>query len=96
MPVGQGLSKSTNNHQVEETFLECLDLLTDRGTPLSETPNSPFYAPKAMKRLEATKKISMRDLARAMERLFAAGKIRNEQVGKPSDQRRVIVRVESE
>ena len=49
-----------------------------------------------MKRLEVTKKISMRDLTRAMERLFSAGQIRNEHVGKPSDQRRAIVRVESE
>jgi RecA-family ATPase len=94
VPSGQGFSKSSGQNQADEIFLECLDLLTERGTLLSEATNSPFYAPKAMKRLEATKKISMRDLAKAMERLFSAGKIRNEATwDKGRNQRRVIVRV---
>ena len=97
VPIGQGFSKSSRENRADEIFLECLDLLTERGTALSEAPNSPFYAPKAMKRLPETKGISMRDLAKAMERLFSAGEIRNEAMwGKGGNQRRVIVRVNGE
>ncbi len=96
VPLGQGLSKSTRENQAEETFLECLDLLTTRGTAVSEAATSSSYAPKKMTRMKESGKFGKRDLERAMERLFSAGAITNEQIGIPSKQRNVIVRAESE
>ena len=56
VPIGQGLSKSTWDHQAEEVFLECLDLLASRGTPVSEAPTSTNYAPKKMARMKESGK----------------------------------------
>ena len=96
VPVEQGLSRSTKDHQAEETFLECLNLLTARKTDVSEALTSSSYAPKKMALMKESGKCSKRDLERAMERLFSASVITNEQIGIPSKRRHIIVRVERE
>ncbi len=96
VPLGLGLSKSTRENQAEAIFLQCLDLLTERKVLVSETETSANYAPKKMARLPESGRCSKRDLERAMERLYSAGKITNKQVGPPSKHRLIIARVEIE
>lgn len=94
VPIGTH-AKSAQANKAEEVFLACLDKLANRNTRISESPSSPAYAPKAMKRLEEAKNVSKRDLERAMDALFSSGTIINRTLGPPSRRRHVIARAES-
>lgn len=64
--------------EAEEAFLSCLEAVTETGRYASATPNSPCYGPKIFLKLDARRGFNKRQLERAMESLFAAGRIRVE------------------
>lgn len=66
--------------EAEEAFLACLEAVNETGRYASATPNSPCYAPKIFLKLDARRGFNRRQLERAMESLFAAGRIRVEAI----------------
>jgi hypothetical protein len=73
-----------------------LDAATLHGRNVSDSKHAGNYAPKTFAASPDAERDSQRDLVAAMERLFAASKIRMEVYGRPSDQRRRIVCVVNE
>ena len=67
-------------------------LETTALTALTARPHSGIYAPVIIMRTPHGKGFKRNELAGAMERLFAAGEIRSEDYGRPSDTRRRIVK----
>jgi hypothetical protein len=63
---------------------------------ISDSKHAGNYAPKTFAASPNADRYSKKDFAGAMERLFDAGEIRMEVYGRPSDQRRHIVRVVNE
>ena len=77
-------------------FLDLLDAAIKRGRNISDSKHAGNYAPKTFAASPNADRYSQKELAAAIERLFGAGEIRMEGYGRPSDQRRRIVRVVSE
>ena len=77
----------------EDVFLDLVREFEDQGRPLSVSTNASNYAPRAFAKLQAGKRNGYRaaDLRRAMETLFAEGKIENVPYGRKGDERRKIV-----
>lgn len=80
----------------EAVFLDLLDAATQSGRNLSDSKHAGNYAPKVLAASPNAERYSQKDLAAAMERLFAAGQIRMDPYGRPGDQRRRLARVLSE
>ena len=70
--------------------------MTRAGRPLSDSSHAGNYAPKLIMRSLRGKGFKRNELAGAMERLFADGKIESEKYGRASDERRHIVRAKPE
>jgi hypothetical protein len=71
--------------KADEIFIELLQRFTTENRHVSDKASS-IYAPTLFAREDAARKaaITKDDLAKAMRRLFAAGRIWNEPYGKPS------------
>lgn len=78
--VGQptGIIDSILKRSCEATFLRLLDKITAEGRRVTDSPNSPNFAPNIFGRRPPSERdrFSQGDFRRAMETLFAAGKIR--------------------
>jgi RecA-family ATPase len=97
-PASGGMVASLERNRVDNIFLACLDAVRAQGRWVSAAATSPDYAPKIFVRMPQARGYSKPDLARAMEALFASGRIKTAEVGKLSNRlpRMGIVRAEKE
>jgi RecA-family ATPase len=93
-PAPVGFAASAKQAKADRVFLLLFDKITAQGRPLSETKQSPRYAPKLMARDADHEGLTMRDFAAAMQRAFDKNVIRVEPYGKPSDGKFAIARVD--
>jgi RecA-family ATPase len=96
LPVGgvSGLEKIAAEQNADNLFLELLDAFMGQGRNVSHLKSAHNYAPTAFARdpkAKAMPKVT-KALADAMERLFAAKKIRAENYGRPSRPNYRIIR----
>jgi hypothetical protein len=91
-----GISGSIERRAAEHVFLNLLDAATRQGRNVSDSKHAGNYAPKAFVASPNAERYTKKDLASAMERLFAADEIRMELYGRKADERRRIVRVVKE
>lgn len=70
-----GIFRTIENGKIEKVFLEGVDKAADQGRTLSEHKTASNYAPKAISKMPHAKGYSSRALERAMEQLFADGRI---------------------
>lgn len=75
----------------ESVFLDLLAQFTAVGRHVSESRQATNYAAKAFANHPNSDGYTKSDFQKAMERLFAAGKIRVEEYGRSGDHRRRIV-----
>jgi RecA-family ATPase len=87
-----GIIGSIERRAADRVFLDLLDAATRQCRNVSDSKHAGNYAPKTFAASPNAERYSQKDLAAAMERLFAAGVIRMAVYGRPSDQRRRIVR----
>lgn len=73
---------------VDEVFLSLLAQSDSEGRHVSATPNAMNFAPKAFSKNANRQGFTKREFEQAMERLFAAGRIINEEYGRPNDRGR--------
>lgn len=64
------------SEQAQVVFLKCLRECQTQGKNLSHSKNSGSYAPKTFSRMGTASGFRVADLAKAMDELFAAGKIK--------------------
>ena len=93
-PLGVFVGMAKRN--AETAFLDGLDAHTRAGRNLADSTHSGNYAPRVVIRTPHGKGFKVHQLAGAMERLFADGKICMNDYGRPSDRRRRIVRNQQE
>jgi RecA-family ATPase len=76
-----------------KVFLELVREFEAQGRNLSATQNSPNFAPRVFSRLDRNQRQDCRepDFRKAMETLFASGKIENVDYGRKGDERKKIV-----
>jgi len=86
------LDMAVQKRRVDDTFLELLTTYEAQGRHVSDKPSA-NYAPTVFARDPAAKSTSRKGLEGAMNRLFAAGQIRVEMVGRPARQLRKLTRV---
>lgn len=79
--IGDEALSDAQDRADDERFLRCLRELNRQERPCSEHAGR-NYAPFLMARLPESARIGKRRLEAAMERLFRAGKIRTDEVGK--------------
>ena len=86
LPEGgvSGLDAIAREQQAQEAFVDLLARYDREGRNVSDKPSSPTYAPASFSRENEAKGLRKDDLANAMRSLFAAGKIRVENYGRPS------------
>ena len=91
-----GVVAGIERDNAEKVFLECLDEANRQNRPVSASPNSPDFAPRRFKQLEAGKRFKIDLFKKAMERLFEADEIVVGEVGKSTNRstKMGIVRVE--
>jgi len=80
----------------ETAFLKCLLSATNQGRPISASRNATNFGPKLFLNFPEANGFRRQDLIWAMERLFAANRIRVEDRGSPSKPARRIVLVEED
>ncbi len=90
--LGSGMVASLERRNCEAVFLDLLDKTVPTGRHLGESRNSGNYAPKIFSQHPDRQGFTRRDFEVAMNRLFAAGEIRVEHYGKPSDKTHHVVR----
>lgn len=93
-PAESRLDTTARHIKAERVFLALFDKIAKQGRPLSEIKQSPRYAPKVMVREIDREGLSMRDFEAAMDRLFSKGTIRAVPIGKPSEGKFTIARVD--
>jgi RecA-family ATPase len=76
----------------DQTYLDCLDAATAQGRHVFPLPGK-GHAPKVFADMPQAKSMTWQGLAKAQERLFAAGKIANVPFGKPSKDAKRIERL---
>jgi RecA-family ATPase len=76
----------------DQTYLDCLDAATAQGRNVFPMPGK-GHAPKFFADMPQANEMTWQGLAKAQERLFAAGKIGNMLFGSPSKQTRRIERL---
>jgi RecA-family ATPase len=83
--AGMIFDQAVRAAKAEEVFIELLQRFASENRYVSDKPSA-IYAPALFAREDAARKaaITKDDLAKAMRRLFAAGRIWNEPCGKPS------------
>lgn len=87
--------ENTQDRQDDERFLRALRELNRQGRPVSANYGQ-SYAPALMTRIPESGKAGKKRLEAAMERLFRAGRIRSEQVGKHAKGKAIFSLVEVE
>jgi RecA-family ATPase len=88
-----GIFGSIERRAAERVFLDLLDAATRQGRNVSDSKHAGNYAPKTFAASPNADRYSQKELAAAMERLFAAGDLRMEQYGRKGDPRSRIARV---
>jgi RecA-family ATPase len=88
-----GIIGAIERRTADRVFLDLLDAAMGQGRSFSDSKHAGNYAPKGFAASPNAERYSQRDLAAAMERLFADGQIRMDLYGRPGDQRRRMVRV---
>jgi hypothetical protein len=76
----------------DQAYLDCLDATTAQGRNVFPFPGK-GHAPKVFADMPQAKGMTWQGLAKAQERLFAAGKIANLPFGKPSKDAKRIERI---
>jgi RecA-family ATPase len=74
--AGGGMVASIERGRVDNIFLACLDATLAQDRAVSDSRNAGNYAPKRFASMSQANGAKVYDLAKAMERLFAAGAIR--------------------
>jgi RecA-family ATPase len=84
VPVEQpsGIAAASLEAKADAVFLTLLAARTSQDRSVSHKAASGNYAPKQFAKCEGRQSLTAKDLERAMERLFAAGKIKVEMYGK--------------
>ena len=95
-PRPEGVLAGMEGRNAERVFLELLDAVTKEGRHASESPNAGNYAPRLFAKRPERQGFNKADFAKAMERLFADGRIKVESYGRPGDNHRHIVAVNLE
>jgi RecA-family ATPase len=95
LPQG-GIIGTIERRSAERVFLDLLDAATGAGRNVSDSKHAGNYAPKSFAASPNAKRYTVKDLAAAMERLFARNHIRMDAYGRLGDQRRRMVRVITE
>jgi RecA-family ATPase len=72
----------------DDVFLILLAQTEDEGRHVSATPNASNYGPKLFGKHPGRQGFTKRDFDAAMQRLFASGRIVNEEYGRPNDRGR--------
>jgi len=83
-PGISNLDQAARAQKAEEIFLGLLARYDREGRNVSDKPTAPTYAPASFYKEREISGIRKEDLASAMRRLFAAGKIHVEAYGRPS------------
>lgn len=78
------IDSRNRNREADEAFLACLDAVSRQGRDVSASRNATNFACKLFTGMPQARGQSSRTLASAMERLFADGKIRVEDVKRPN------------
>jgi RecA-family ATPase len=93
VPAGSstGILGSIERRTAERVFLDLLGATVGQGRNVSDSKHAGNYAPKVFVASPNRDRYTVKDLASAMERLFAAGEIRMEPYGRKADERRRIV-----
>jgi hypothetical protein len=87
-----GLFGTIARRAAEQVFLDLLDKITVEGRPASESSRAGNYAPRLFASRPERSGHTERDFKRAMEQLFADGRITAETYGRADQDRRRIVR----
>jgi hypothetical protein len=72
---GDRLDRECREREIDQVFLAALDRLTEQRLTTSASKNSSNYAPKVMAANGGAGGFAQRDLEKAMNRLFAEGKL---------------------
>ena len=91
-----GIFGTIERRSADRAFLDGLDALSRAGRNVSDSQNAGNYAPRAISRTPQAKGYRIHQLAAAMERLFAEGKICVEEYGRTSDPRKRVARTEAQ
>ncbi len=86
-----GVFASIKKRSVERAFMDLLAEVASEGRPVSDSRNAGNYAPRIFSRRPCRQGFRKADFEKAMEVLFANGRIRVEEYGRTSDTRRKIV-----
>lgn len=89
----RGIDAEVAELKIEQTFLRLLDEYEAQGRRVGDMPGS-TYAPTVFSKDPSANGATRRGLEAAMNRLFAAGTIRVEMVGRASKQARKVARSE--
>ena len=81
------LERLARESKADEIFLHLLRRFESEGRKVSDKARATIYAPRAFAADPEASKVKLRvsELEDAMKRLFAAGKIKVAQYGRPSD-----------
>ena len=86
-----GILASMNARNADRVFLDLLKAVTNEDRHVSESSHASNYAPKFFAKRPDRRSFGKVNFAKAMERLFIDGKIKNETYGPPSKCRQHIV-----
>jgi RecA-family ATPase len=78
------LEKLAADQRADEVFITLLKQLEQQGRSVNDKPSSPTFAPKVFSEQPTANGMNKKALAGAMQRLFAANKIRICEYGRPS------------
>lgn len=92
-PPPEGVLAGMQGRNAERVFMAQLKATTEQGRHVSESTNSGNYAPRLFAKGPDREGFNKVDFNKAMERLFADGKIKVESYGRPGDNHRHIVAV---
>lgn len=90
-PAQGSLHRLAKDTECEETFLRLLDERNAQARPVSDKPSS-TYAPAVFAEMQGNGGFARAAFSKAMERLFAAGRITMHEAGPPTRRRAHIVR----
>lgn len=92
-PRPGGVLAGMQGRNAERVFLDQLKTMTEQGRHVSESTNSGNYAPRLFAKGPGREGFNKLEFVKAMERLFADGKIKVEPYGRPGDSRQHIVAI---
>jgi RecA-family ATPase len=89
-----GIIGSIERRTCERVFLDLLDKTTAEKQPVSSNSKAGNYAPRLFASRPDRERFGKADFERAMQALFASGKLCNEDYGRKSDTRSRIVKID--